>query len=64
MESTGWTLLHCAAMHGQVKVVEYLVSVVDDKNPKFFGKTPLDYARLRGHTKVAKILRTLANLVI
>ena len=57
MESTGWTLLHCAAMHGQVKVVEYLVSVVDDKSPKFLGETPLDYARLSGHTEVVKVLQ-------
>ena len=55
--NAGWTLLHYAAMHGQANIVEYLVSVVDDKNPKFLGKTPLDYARLRGHTKVVKVLQ-------
>ena len=64
-----YTLMHCAAEHGQLIIVEYLVPLLDDKNPKAGPikyddedeltqdqETPLHLAAEGGHLPVIEFL--------
>ena len=62
-DTNGWTLLHCAAYHGWLDVVELLttkykcdVNITSTKN-----KTPVFIASREGHLNVVKYLRTVCN---
>ena len=63
-----YTLMHCAAEHGQLNIVKYLVPLLDDKNskagPRKYPKlgftedqvTPLHLAAWEGHLPVIEFL--------
>ena len=47
------TLLHISAFYGQLEIHEYVMDLVDDKNPKNSdGNTPLHYAALEGNSAI------------
>ena len=53
----GWSALMFAAMHGDLKSVEYLIHAKADVNIKTKdGETPLERAELLGHSKVVEAL--------
>ena len=62
-----YTLLHAAADHGQLNIVEYLIPLLDDKNPKagprkydsqviHDGMTPMHLAARKGHLSIIKLM--------
>ena len=64
MDANGQTLLHCAAYHGWLDVVELLttkykcdVNITSISN----NKTPVFIASREGHLSVVKYLRTVCN---
>ena len=71
-----YTILHCAAEHGQLKIVQYLVPLLNDKLPKtgprkylsVLGKTitidketPLHLAALKGHLSIIEFMVPYLN---
>ena len=58
----GWTVLHMAAIYGQVKVCESIMKHINHKNPKFnlvggYGNpTPLHNAAELGHVDVCELI--------
>ena len=63
-DSNGWTLLHCAAYHGWLDVVELLTTKYEcDVNITSISnnKTPVFIASREGHWSVVKYLRTVCN---
>ena len=63
-DTNGWTLLHCAAYHGWLDVVDILttkykcdVNITSVSN----NKTPVFIASREGHLNVVKYLRTVCN---
>ena len=59
-DQNDFTPLHSAAMNGHLEVVKYIVQHVEDIHPKtgqYWGqKSPLDFAREKGHTDVVAFL--------
>ena len=66
-----YTILHCAAEHGQLKIVQYLVPLLNDKLPKTVtrkypstlggtitidNETPLHRAALNGHLSIIEFM--------
>ena len=63
-DANGWTLLHCAAYHGWLDVVELLTTKYEcDVNITSISnnKTPVFIASREGHLSVVKYLRTVCN---
>ncbi len=60
MKSTiNWTSLHAAAWYGHEAIVELLVTKGADVDVKDhgYGRTPLQWAKQRGHTEIFNLLR-------
>ena len=54
----GQSLLHIAAMEGQLENCEILIRMMEGINPTdYSGKTPIDYARRGGHVRIFWLLR-------
>ena len=62
-DDNGHTPLHSAAVGGHLPIVQYLVQFLDNPHPgngNYWGnKTPLEYARQKGHTHVMNFLKSL-----
>ena len=57
-----WTPLHSAALHGHLKIADYIVKCIEDKNPKTnSGWTPLHFLANFGYNETFKYI--LANCV-
>ena len=55
----GWTMLHEAVEKGYIKMVEYILKQVKDKNPvDQFGRTPLDLANQAKKWKIVKLYQS------
>ena len=63
-----YTLLHCAAEHGHLNIVEYVVPLLNDINPRTAvnlhskgadQETPLHLAAKRGHLHIVEFLEHL-----
>ena len=69
-DSNGCTPLHLAAKYGRKEMVEQLLERGADPYktdltpglPIGWGRTPLQYATLRGHKEVEELLRQYANI--
>ena len=56
------TPLHNAAEHGHYEMCQFIIEHVQDKqdlnSENYFGKTPFDLAKKKGHKKICKLLKS------
>ena len=51
----GYTPLHAAARNGQYETCKLILSNIQDKMPKWRGKTPLDLAIEKNHHDISQL---------